>query len=384
VLVVIQFALATTLMIGAGVLLQNFSHLQNVNLGFRSDHLLTASLHLPQVDESASIEANWAIYRQLLEDARALPGVVSVGLTNGIPMGPLNTSMEIGPITPTSSPSDKGIQTSWRIATSDYLTTLDIPLRGGRLFDANREPRNSILLSEGLAKRLWPNGEDAVGHRVWLGNGQLFNVIGVVGDVRQLGVAQDLTPTVYLPTSWYLWPTMTLVLRTSADPLGVIGPLREMARGISPDQPLFDIRPMSSVIAADVAQPRLQTSLLIAFAAISLLLAAFGVAGVIAYLVARRTPELALRMALGASTQSVLRHVLGQGGMLCALGVGVGVVLAFAIGRLFASSIGSEGVNLPLTLILTTGPLFAAGLLACWLPALRATRISPSAALRAE
>lgn len=382
-LVVVQFALATTLVVGAGVLLENLVRLQNVPLGFAPERVLTARLAFPAASEDRYPTESWAVYSRLLDEVRGLPGVEAVGLSSEIPMGEVNTSIEVGPITPTSSPTDTGIQVSWRIVTPDYLSAMGIPLHSGRLFDPSNEPRGSVMLSAGLARKLFP-GEDPLGRRVWLGNGQLFTVVGVVGDVRQLGLADDPTPTLYLPTSWYLWPTMTLAVRAAGDPTALIAPLRDAARRVSPEQPLFDIRTMSTVIDANVAAPRLQTAVLVLFAAVSLLLAALGVAGVMAYVVARSAPQLAMRMALGATPRRVVRHVVGDGAVLCAAGVAIGGAVAVGLAQAFGGVIGAQSTDLELTLAATATVLLAAGLIACWLPARRAARISPASNLRGD
>jgi putative ABC transport system permease protein len=205
-------------------------------------------------------------------------------------------------------------------------------------------------------------------------------VVGVVGDVRQIGLGEEHTPTMYMPTSWIVTPTMTLAVHSKGDPDALIAPIRAIAERVSPDHPLFDIRTMDSVISTSVAEPRVQTLVLLAFAGSSLLLAAFGVAGVMAYLVARRTPELAVRMALGASPGQLVAHVTGRGGLLCLVGVAAGGLLLIAFSGIWQGL--AINANLPLMLGLGAGLLLAVGLIACWLPARRVTRISPSLALR--
>lgn len=383
VLVVVQFTLATVLVIAAALLAQHLARLQDASMGFRTDRLLAARMTLPQESEDMDLGPHREIYARLLEQIRALPGVRSAGITSEIPLGDFNTSMMIapgagGPLTY----EQESTQASWRVVSGDYLPTLGVPLLRGRGFDSTNEAPRSMILSEGLARRLWPGGEDPIGQTVRLGNGQTRNVVGVVGDVRQIGLGEDPTPTMYMPTSWILTATMTLIVRSEGDPATLVAPIRAIAERVSPAQPLFDIRTMQSVISTSVAEPRVQTLVLLAFAGSSLLLAAFGVAGVMAYLVARRTPELAVRMALGASPRRLVRHVLGRGGALCFAGVALGSLLLLALSGVWGEI--AVDANLPVMLALCAALLLTVGMVACWLPARRVTRISPSLALRGE
>jgi len=271
------------------------------------------------------------------------------------------------------------------VVSPGYLPTLQVPLLRGRGFGENESPR-SILLSQNLAHALWPDGRDAVGQTIRLGNGQPRNVVGVVGDVRQEGLGDAPTPTMYMPTTWLVTPTMTLVVRTAGDPAALVPAVRDAAQRAAPDLPLFDLQTLGGVVRSSVAEPRVQTSVLMAFALASLALAAFGVAGVVAYLVANRAPELAVRMALGAAPSRLVAFVLRGGLGLCALGIGGGALLLWALGRWRESlaplfgSVGSEGTGVALALALSL--LAAVGALACWLPARRVAAIAPNAALR--
>jgi putative ABC transport system permease protein len=209
-------------------------------------------------------------------------------------------------------------------------------------------------------------------------------VVGVVGDVRQTDRAGAITPTMYMPTTWSMLSTMTLALRTKGDPAASIGAVREAAARVIPEYPLFDVDTMDSVAAANVAEPRAQTAVVTLFGLVSLLLASLGIAGVTAFLVARRTPELAVRIALGASGGRVVRYVLARGGVLCLAGVALGTLLVAAFVRSAGSLIYAADTNVGYTLLLVAAALSAVGLLACWIPARRAARISPSLALRGD
>lgn len=389
-LVVVQLALATALAIGAVLLAQSFGRLQDVPLGFRPDHLLTARLSLPEIRDDATFEANLAFYDALLEKARALPGVSSAGLTSEIPLGEVNTSMEISTLAPPSggsggaTPNRDGAQASWRIVTDGYLPTLSVPLLRGRWFAEHDEPNGSILLSESLARRLFPRGADPIGRTVYLSNQQERTVVGVVGDIRQLGLGQEPTPTMYMPTTWYLWPTMTIAVRTAGDPAALTPALRQALAQLAPDLALFDVRTLHTVIAGSVAQPRLQTWIVALFAGLALLLAAIGVAGLVAYNVSRRTPELAVRAALGASPRRIVGQVLARGLALSLAGVTAGVLLAALLGTGLRSLLYGIDPHAPATYAATAAILGTLGALAAWLPARRATRISPVLALKGE
>lgn len=378
-LVAAQFGFAAVLAIVALALAQKLAALLATDAGFRPEHILSARLTLPEVQTGAEHERQLEIYGALIDAIAALPGVESVGLTNEIPLGEFNTSFTIAPA---GAPPEAALQSSWRIVSSNYLATLGVPLLRGRGFDSQRESARSLLISESIAQRLWPDGTDPIGREVMLGNGQRRTVIGVVGDVRQVGLGEPVTPTMYMPPSWWLWPTMTLVLRSEGDPAVLIAPLTRIASRIAPQYPLFDVRTLGSVIAASVAQPRLQTLVLVVFALASLLLAAVGIAGVIAFVVAQRRAELAVRLALGAAPRRLVSGVVRQGLGLSVLGMALGIALLLA---------GAERIGLsasfvelaPIVAVASALLLLIAGF-ACWLPARAAGRVAPSLALRGE
>ncbi|HEV7669211.1 MAG TPA: ABC transporter permease [Thermoanaerobaculia bacterium] len=389
-LVVAQLALATALSIGAVLLAQSFGRLQNVPLGFRPDHLLTARLTLPEAEDDQTMEKNLAFYGALMERVRALPGVTSAGLTSEIPLGEGDTSMGISAVAPPPGTSiegganREGTQASWRIVTAGYLPTLGVPLLRGRWFAEHDEPGQSLVLSEGLVRRLFPRGADPIGRRVYLANGKEFTVVGVAGDIRQIGLGEDMTPTMYFSTSWYLWPTMSLTVRTAGDPAALTPDIRRTLSQLAPDLALFDVRTLSTVIAGSVSQPRLQTWVVSLFAGLALLLAAIGIAGLVAYNVTRRTPELAVRAALGASPGRILKQVLARGLTLSLAGVVLGVLLAALLGTGLKSLLYGIDPHAPATYAATALILGTLGALAAWLPARRATRISPVLALKGE
>lgn len=383
-LVAVQMALATILVVGAALLAQSFARLQTVDLGFRPDHVMTASLSLPQARYTTMDKAE-AFYRALLAEVRALPGVESAGLASNVPFGGGNTSMGVEPVGRSSIAPEKNIQAAWRIVTADYLRALKVPLRRGRLFEEHEDQsRRPIMLSEGLARRLWPDGSDPVGRQVRVGGMPPSTVVGVVGEVRQLALAEEPMPTMYMPISWYIWPTMTLVVRTTMEPGSMAASLRRVVARLDAAQPVFDIRTMDRLVSNSAARPRLHTTLLAGFALLALVLGAVGVAGVVAYTVARRTQELGLRMALGASPGRVAGEVARAGLVVCAWGLAAGLVGAWALGRVIAGLLFGVRPDDAPTFVVTGLVLLAVAFLACWLPARRATRIDPMVALKSE
>ncbi len=385
-LVVLQFALATVLVVASALLVQQFQAVQASTLGFAPERVLTARITLPDDDNGTHWQANMQSYERLLGELRSLPGVERVGLGSEVPLGQFNTtSMQIaaGANNVTEARND-GRVAAWRVVTADFLEALSVPVLRGRSFAASGEPGRSMLLSAGLAAALWPVGEDPVGRSVTLSNGQTYQVVGVVGDVRQRDRAGALTPTMYMSPNWSMLSTMTLALRTRGDPAALIDTVREAAARVLPDRPLFALDSMENIAAQNVAEPRAQTAVISMFGAVSLLLAAIGIAGVTAFLVARRTSELAVRMALGATSGAVVRHVIGRGGMLCLGGIAIGALLVAIFSRVAGSVLHAPEVNIAPTVLSVACVLCAVGLFACWIPAHRAARISPSLALRGD
>lgn len=385
-LVVLQFALATLLVVASALLVQQFRAIQASTLGFAPERVLTARITLPDDDNGTHWQENLQNYERLLGELRSLPGVERVGLGSEVPLGQLNTtSMQIAAGANNATEArNSGRLAAWRVVTADFLDALSVPVLRGRSFAASGEPSRSMLLSAGLAAALWPAGEDPVGRSVTLSNGQTYQVVGVVGDVRQRDRAGEITPTMYMSPNWSMLSTMTLALRTRDDPATLINAVRETATRVLPDRPLFDLDSMANIAAQNVAEPRAQTAVISLFGAVSLLLAAIGIAGVTAFLVARRTSELAVRMALGASSGAVVRHVVGRGGVLCVGGIAVGAVLVAILARVAGSLLHAPDVSVAPTVFGVACVLCAVGLLACWIPAHRAARISPSLALRGD
>jgi len=376
-----QIAVATMLVVGALLLIQSFARLQHVDVGFQPDHLLTASINLPH-GRYATQEKAEAFYKNLLSEIQALPGTVSVGLTSGIPMSGGNTSMPIVPVERPANVPEQGIQASWRMANAGYLRTLRIPLRRGRLFEDSDSKRQAIVLSEGLARRLWPDGSDPIDRKVRLGNGQVFTVVGIVGDVRMTDRRAEPQPAMYFRP--FFLSTLTLAVRTTTEPANLVRALRERVKRIDPLQPLFNIQTMDAILDANAERSRLQTTLLTSFACLALLLGAVGIAGVVAYNVERRAPDLALRLALGATPAAAMRNA-AHGGLTASLvGLALGLLGAWVLSRSLSSVLYKMRPDDPSTFAAVGTVLLGVAVIACWLPARRVTHIDPATALKRE
>jgi putative ABC transport system permease protein len=373
--------MATMLVVGALLLIQSFVRLQRVDLGFQPDHLLTARIRLPQPKYDSNEKAA-VFFRTLIEEIRNMPGIVSAGITSAVPLGNPNTSMRIVPVERPSCVPEKGIQGLWRMATADYLATLKVPLRRGRLFNSGDAGRHAIVLSESLAgKKLWPDGSDPLERAVRLGNGQVYMVVGIVGDVRHVQLNAE-------PGTMYFEPPyladLTLVVRTQGDPVAFAPFLRQAVHRFDPKQPLDNIRTMDRIIEQSSQQPYIQAVLFGCFGMVALLLGAVGVAGVVAHTVERRTRDLAVRLALGATPGNAMRSAARGSLAAASTGLALGLAGAWGLGSFFSTLWYHVRPDDPATFIVVDAVWLAVALIACWLPARRVTRIDPVVALRME
>ena len=383
VLVIAQVALATLLVAAGALLLQTFHHLQQVDLGFDRSRITTAMIGLPD-SRYPTQEAAFQFYRRLLESLKSTPGIESVGLSSGAPFGGANTGMSLTAIGSNALGSEV-VQADWRMVSDDYFSTLAIPVLRGRTFDESEKPDanlRSIILSSGLSRRFWPN-EDPIGRQVRLGNQLICRVVGIVGEVHNVSLDSPPSPTMYFATRQSLWSPMSLVTRsapgTEAAPL-----VRRQVAALDPQLALFDVRAMTTLVEENVAQPRLTAWLVGLFAGIALLLAALGVYGLLAYLVAQRTREIGVRMALGATATTVVRLVLTHALRLTGVGVAIGTLGALLLGPWLASLLFGVNARDAITLAAVAVALMAIAVLASYVPARRATRVDPLVALRSE
>ena len=380
-----ELALATILLIGAGLLAQSLVRLQHVSLGFQSDRLLTFQISLPRT--KYPLDKSMAFYRALLESLRATPGVRAAGASSGIPFGNgAYTQTPIATTGPSPLPPETAIATAWRVVTPGFFQAMSIPLLRGRDFadaDAPATAPSVVIVSQATAKRFWGDA-DPLGHTLHR-QGDLarqYTVVGVVGDVRQAALSTE-TPAIYYP-SIGLTGSMGIVVRTDPPPTSLLPTVREKVHDLDPGLPMSSVRTMDEWVANNAAQPRLNAILLTVFAAVAMLIAAIGIYGVLAYSVNQRTREIGLRMALGAPRQQVLRLIMREGMTVGAIGIGVGVAGALALSRVLASLVFDVQVRDPLTYIAVAAALALVALAACVIPARKASRVDPMVALRSE
>ncbi len=389
-LVVSEVALALVLLIGAGLLVRSFLGLRAVNPGFDPEKVLTLPIWLsPLRYEDGRQQARYA--EQALERIRAVPGVEAAAAAAFLPFGGANVNATIAPEgAQTVEPGQLPVA-AVNLISRDYFRSMGIPLLAGRDFD-ERDQAHSLrvaIVNQALAKRVWPNG-DAVGQRVQFGgttaNAPWFSIIGVVGDVYDTSLRAAPGPQFYLlhAQSPFAVPLISFVVRAAGDPARLIAAVRHQLLAIDKDQPVFDIKTMSARLAESVATQRFQLIVLGVFAVMALVLAAVGIYGVMSSSVAERRREIGIRLALGAQPASVLRLVLGQGLMLALAGVGLGLGAAVALTRFMESLLFEVRATDPATFAVIASLLTFVALLACYVPARRATRVDPMVALRYE
>ena len=387
-LVVAELALSVMLLVGAGLLLRSLHTLRNVDPGFRPDNLLTLSLGLPR-PKYADTTAQRAFVEALDERIRAIPGASAVGIGTSMPFsgGGQFTGVEVAgrPIPPERVPTIE-----MRTAGVGYLEALGIPLVRGRTFTAQDRAGAPwvVLIDQALAKKLFP-GEDPVGKHLvfsWLGDRAPGGpeIVGVVGNVKHWSLSEEPQPHVYFSLAQAPGGYLNVVMRAAGDPATLAPALREAIWSLDRNLAIVGLRTMEERLAQSVARPKLYAVLLAVFAGLALLLATVGIYGVMSYAVTQRTREIGIRIALGARRSHVLGLVVGQGMLLALAGVALGVAGAAAGGRLLESLLYGVSASDPATLAVVPLVLTAVALAACGVPALRATRVDPIAALRGE
>jgi putative ABC transport system permease protein len=386
-LVVAEIALALTLLVGAGLLTRSFARLIAVEPGFDTRNLLT--MHISLNGQTYGRGKAGPYYQQLLERLRALPGVVSAAAVTTLPMSGVGTDFE-RPYWRAGEPEPSAAANivSIRMATPEYLPALGIPLLAGRNFTAQdrAETPAVIIVSQSFANKVWP-GESAVGKQLMLDYTRgkyAYEVVGVTRDIRYYGLKSQLQAEVFIPHAQNTYLPMNVVVRTAADPLQLAGAVRQVARGLDAAQPVSQVNTMERLIQRSIAPDQFALALLGLLALLALLLANVGIYGVLSYTVAARTHEIGVRMALGASARDVLRLALGQGMRLALLGIALGLLAAYALTRLIEPLLFGVRAADPLTLCGSASLLALVALLACYLPARRATKVDPLLALRHE
>jgi putative ABC transport system permease protein len=388
-LVVSEIALSLVLLVGSGLLIRSFIRLQQFELGFNPEHLLTMRIQLPG---SKFRDANQiaGFYKQLLERMEAMPGVQSAGAISSIFLTdtPQSTSFTIE-----GRPAFTGmesIEVPFDSVSTDYFRVMGIPLLAGREFDEHDAIGTTpvAIINQTFARRFFP-GEDPVGKRYVYGapspeNKSWITIVGVVGDMRRTGFDRPVRPETFLPQFQNPANALAIVARTSGDPASLAGALRDAVWAIDKDQSVFDIKTMRQTLSEMLSQRRFNTMLLGIFAAGALTLAAVGIYGVMSYAVAERTHEIGLRMALGAQTSDVLNLIVRQGMRLTIAGLAAGLAASFALTRVMSTLLYGVSATDPLTFILIPVVLAGVALAACFVPARRAMRVDPMVALRYE
>jgi predicted permease len=404
-LVVSELALAVLLLVGAGLLIRSFSRLLDVSPGFQTQHLLTMELSLPEktYPDGAPVQK---FYTQLMASMKTVPGIQAAGAVSQMPLADSYSSGSVF-FEDTSIPDlpklpELGnfpyMEIDQRTATPEYFQAMEIPLVRGRMLTDADDASGALVavVDTNFAHRFWPHRE-AIGQRVAIdaipnakpAAPRWRTIVGVVGHVKHYSLDVEGREQIYLPHRQPLYGVfasrdMTLAVRTSLDPASVTNAIREQVFAIDKGLPLYNIATMDQLVSNSVAQPRLNLSLLVAFAVLALALAAVGVYGVMAYAVTQRTQEFGIRMALGASPADVLKQVFLEGSRLAALGLGLGLIAALALTRLMASMLYGVKPSDPLSLGGAAALLAIVAFAACYIPARRATRVDPLVALRYE
>ena len=388
-LVVCEMALAVVLLIGAGLLIRSYQRISLVNPGFSADHLLTFTVALPEQKYKTSADAG-RFMRDLVARVGDHPGVEHAAGVFGLPLDDTfrasSSFTRAGETDNADSPS-----AGMRIITPDYFSTMKIPLRSGRPFDAHDDENGSevVAINEEAARRYWP-GINPLGQQLHLGvrmaearSGQK-TIVAVVGDVKGSSLDATAAPEVYVPYAQHQVDSLTMVVRTAGDPMAFVPMARADIASLDRDLPLAGVRTMDEVIGRSIAERRFTMLLLVSFAAVAMVLAAIGVYGVLAYLVSQRTQEIGVRLAIGATPGDVVRLFVREGAALTMVGVAGGLAGALLVTRALSTLLFGVTTTDPLTFAAVAGTLAIVALLACYLPARRAGRVDPMTALRMD
>jgi putative ABC transport system permease protein len=384
--VIAEVSLALVLVTCAGLFVRSFAQLISVDPGFNSENLLTMHITL----DGATYDRRAAeYYRQLIERIESLPNVTSAAAVTTLPMSDVGVDFarpywrEGDP-----EPTGDGEKVAVRMATPGYFNTMGISLLQGRGFTEQdrRDTVAVIMVNKRMADKVWPN-ENPVGKRLFLDYNRgryAYEVIGVTGGIRYYGLKTDPRPEVFIPHAQNAYLPMNLVVRTGSDPNQMVETIKAQVREMDPTQAVSNVRTMDTLVSRSVETDRFSMWLLGLLASLALILAATGLFSLLSYLVSQRTHEIGVRMALGARQRDIFQLVLGQGALLLAVGLAIGLGASFISARLFSSLLFGVSATDPLTFMITPALLSLAALLACYVPARRATKVDPLVALRTD
>lgn len=386
VFVVMQVALALVLLVGAGLLVKSLNRLQAVEPGFNPDNVLAVRVNvLPRKYDTEQKRINF--FKQAVEQMKMIPGVEAAGAIDTAPFtGPYSgTGVDVDGV---KLPPDRDLSTGVSVTDANYFQTMQIPLKLGRLYTEQEatEMRHVVLVNETFVQKNL-GGQNPLGHKLTIymkDENVPCEIIGVVGDHKHTGLDIAVEPMVYWPHAELVYPGMTLMLRTRGDASVVAGAARNVIRTLDPQQPIAEVNTMETLLSTSVARARFSASLLTVFSFVALAMAAVGIYGVMSYSVLQRTHEIGVRIALGAQRFDVLKLVVRKGIVLGVAGVVAGLAASFALTRLISTLLFEVTATDATTFAIVSGGLFLVTLIACYVPARRATRVDPLKALRYE
>jgi predicted permease len=382
-LVVMQVAATLVLLVAAGLMLRTLANLNAIERGFDAVNLLT--MQVPLMPKYADPTKRPAFYERIIADVRALPGVRGAAFGSMLPFQSIGNTRFFSIAGRERLPGEDP-DALFRIGTADYLQTLGVKPIEGRLLDARdgADAPRAVVVNETLARQFMP-GQSALGQQIRFDPTEPWStIVGVVKDVLERGYQQEAKPGVYVTQAQgpRFFPTVNLIVRVDGDPLDYAAAVQRIVRAVDPDQPVRLIRPMTEVIALTVGDRRQQTTLLVVFGALALVIASLGLYGLLAQTVSARGREIGIRMALGATWRNVMRMVMSRGIVLTGAGVGIGAMLAWPLTRAMDALLYGVGATDPLTFVLVAGLLAAVSAVACAIPAVRAARVDPMLVLR--
>lgn len=382
--VVAQVALSLLLLVSAGLLIRSFDKLLKVNVGFKPEKLLSLEYRLPR-NKYKEPAAQWNFHRQVIEKIKEVPGVQSASLVRGLPFSGNGGTTAITLPDREAPPKGQEPEVMYNTAMPNYFETIGIPLLKGRTFSNEDQLKSPgvLIINQFMAQRYWPN-QEPLGKQIRFQDGSLGTIIGVVGDAKHYYLEESQRSQVYGAYSQDPGIFATAVIRTSVEPMSLAEQVRQAVWKIDSDQPMWKIRTVEFLVNRSVADRKFLLALMGIFAALALVLTVIGLYGVISYLVNQRTQEIGIRMALGAQLGDILRMVLKQGMLLVVLGVGIGLVAAWLMTRLIARLLFQVSATDPVTFGGIAALLIVVALLACYLPARRATKVDPLVALHYE